>query len=100
LSKTLSVIARNTAVVVLYKDGSETIWGEEPAPEQAQRLSKELEIELRAINYVKWHVRTFIQEMKGLLKSYARATCIICIFYTQISFHLFVIILLVHNPVT
>ena len=60
LPKTPSVIARNTTVVVLYKDGSETIWGEEPTPEQAQRLSEELEIELRAINYVKWHVRTFI----------------------------------------
>ena len=33
------------------------------------RIAKELEIELRAINYVKWHVKSFIQDMRELLSS-------------------------------
>jgi hypothetical protein len=69
LPETPSVITRDTLVVIVFADGSETIWGEEESAKEANRLSKELEIELRAVNYVKWHVRTFIQEMKSLLKS-------------------------------
>jgi hypothetical protein len=69
LPETPSVVARDTLVVVVFADGSETIWGKEESAEEAERLSKELEIELRAVNYVKWHVRTFIQDMKSLLKS-------------------------------
>jgi hypothetical protein len=54
----------------VFADGSETIWGEEETAEQSERISRELEIELRAVNYVKWHIRTFIQDMKALLKSF------------------------------
>jgi hypothetical protein len=46
------------------------LWGEEKTAEKAEGISKELEIELRAVNYVKWHVKTFIQEMKAMLTSH------------------------------
>ena len=69
LPETPSVVTRDTLVVVVFADGSETVWGKEESAEEAERLSMELEIELRAVNYVKWHVRTFIQDMKSLLIS-------------------------------
>jgi len=69
LPETPSVVTRDTLIVVVFADGTEINWGEEESAEEAERLSKELEIELRAVNYVKWHVRTFIQDMKSLLKS-------------------------------
>jgi hypothetical protein len=69
LPETPSVVTRDTLIVVVFADGSETLWGEEESAEDAERLSMELEIELRAVNYVKWHVRTFIQDMKSLFKS-------------------------------
>lgn len=48
-------------------DGTETIWGEEKTLEEAKKLAQELQVELRAINYLKWHVRTFITDMKKML---------------------------------
>jgi len=54
-------------VVIVYRDGSETIWGDEKTLEEATKLAQELEIELRAINYLKWHVRAFLIDMKKML---------------------------------
>ena len=56
-------------MVICYPDGSEMIWGEEKTRKEAIRLAREIEIELRAINYIKWHVRTFIKNMIKLLDS-------------------------------
>ena len=50
-------------------DGNETIWGEEKTIKEAIKIAQELEIELRAINYIKWHVRTFITDMKKILET-------------------------------
>jgi hypothetical protein len=69
LPETPSVITRDNLVVVVFADGSEIVWGEEDNALEAKILATELEIELRAVNYVKWHVKTFIQDMKSLLKS-------------------------------
>ena len=69
LPKTPTVVTRDTLVVVTFADGSEIIWGEEDSVEEAEKLSRGLELELRAVNYVEWHVRTFIQDMRSLLKS-------------------------------
>jgi len=69
LPETPNVIAKNTVVVVIFDDGTELIWGEEKTSEDATTLAHELEIELRAVNYVRWHVRTFIQEMKEYLST-------------------------------
>ena len=69
LPQTPEVIAREKTVVICYSDGSEIIWGEEKTRKEAIKLARELEIELRAINYIKWHVRTFIKNMIKLLDS-------------------------------
>ena len=57
LPSTPSVITRDKTVVICYMDGSEIIGGEEKTIDDASRIAHELEIELRAINYIKWHVR-------------------------------------------
>lgn len=64
-----TVIVRGNCVVICYSDGSETEWGEEQSHSEALKIAQELEIELRAISYVKWHVRSFIQDMRELLSS-------------------------------
>ena len=69
LPPTPEVITREKTVVICYFDGSETIWGEEESSEEASKIAHELEIELRAINYIKWHVRTFITDMKKMLEA-------------------------------
>jgi len=69
LPQTPNVVVREKCVVICYVDGSETVWGEEKHLMDAWRVARELEIELRAINYIKWHVRRFIREMMELLFS-------------------------------
>ena len=69
LPQTPEVIARGRTVVICYRDGSEIVWGDEKNHNDAQRLAREIEIELRAINYIKWHVRTFINSMIDILNS-------------------------------
>ena len=69
LPSTPEVIVRDKTVVICYLDGSEIIWGEEKTRDDAIRIAHEIEIELRAINYIKWHVRTFINSMTKLLDS-------------------------------
>lgn len=64
-----NVIVRDNCVVICYKDGSETVWGDEETHIDALNLARELEIELRAVNYIKRHVRRFISEMMELLYS-------------------------------
>ena len=70
LPETPKVEARDTLVVILYDDGSEHTCGEEKTNMDAIKVARELEVELRAINYVRWHVHTFVEEMKALLVSY------------------------------
>lgn len=69
LPPTPEVVARDKTVVICYQDGSEMIWGEEETLSEALRIARELEIELRAVNYVRWQVRTFINEMVKTLQS-------------------------------
>ena len=69
LPQTPSVVARGNCVVICYKDGSETVWGDEESHIEALNLAHELEIELRAVNYIKRHIKGFIGEMMELLNS-------------------------------
>ena len=69
LPQTPEVKAKGKTVVMHYLDGTEIIWGDEKSPAEATRVARELEIELRAVNYVKWQVRTFISEMVETLES-------------------------------
>jgi hypothetical protein len=69
LPKTPYVIVRGNCVVICYKDGSETVWGDEETHIEALNLARELEIELRAVNYIKIQIKIFISEMMELLDS-------------------------------
>jgi len=70
LPETPTVVARDSFVVIVYDDSTEHTWGEEKTREEAVRVAHELEIELRAIQYVRWHVSTFVREMKEYLRGH------------------------------
>jgi hypothetical protein len=69
LPKTPIVIARNKSVIVQFLNGAELRWGDEETHEEAKKISKELEIELRAVKYVQDHVHNFIKDMREHLTS-------------------------------
>ena len=69
LPKTPTVIARKKSVVIQFSSGSEILWGVETTVDEAENVAKELEVELRAVKYVQWHVRSFIRDMKEYLGS-------------------------------
>ncbi len=60
--------AEGNRIFVTYRDGHIMVWGEEDSHEDAAKVAQELELELRAIEYVKWHVTNFIKDMKAQLK--------------------------------
>jgi hypothetical protein len=64
-----NVVVRDNCVVICYLDGSRIVWGKEETHIDALRIARELEIELRAINYIKSQIKNFIQEMEELLYS-------------------------------
>ena len=69
MPKTPTVITRKESVVIQFSSGSELLWGVEPNVEEAENVAKELEVELRAVKYVQWHVHSFIRDMKEYLGS-------------------------------
>ena len=69
LPKNPTVIAQDETVIVRFANGSELVWGQEASKEKAIQVAKELEIELKAVKYVQWHVKNFIQDMKEYLTS-------------------------------
>ena len=69
LPETPEVIVKDRTVVICYLDGSEIVWGDEETRDEALRIAKEIEVELRAVQYVRWQVRTFINEMVKTLQS-------------------------------
>ena len=64
-----TVIARGTEVIIQYEDGSQLVWGYEETVEDAKRIAQELEIELKAINYIKWHIKNFFKDLTEILES-------------------------------
>ena len=69
LPKTPTVVARKETVVILFSNGNEMMWGTENNEELAVKVAKELEVELRAVKYVQWHVHSFIRDMREYLGS-------------------------------
>ena len=56
-----------TKIVIDFQNGEEMIWGEETSEELAVSLSIELDLELKAIEYVKMHVFNFITDIREAL---------------------------------
>ena len=69
LPLTPNVITRDNFVVVCFEDGSETIWGEEESHFEALTVARELEVELRAVYYLKTQIRGFLKDMIEYLYS-------------------------------
>ena len=69
LPKTPTVVAKKETVVILFSNGNEMMWGTEKNEELAVKMAKELEVELRAVKYVQWHVHNFIRDMREYLGS-------------------------------
>ena len=69
LPKTPTVEARNKTIVVVFRSGKEIEWDTMETREEAIKIAKELEVELRAVNYVQRQVHDFISEMRDYLAS-------------------------------
>ena len=70
LPKTPTVKTKKQSIIIHFSNNSEIVWGDETTTEEAKKVDKELEIELRAVKYVQWHVQNFIQDMKNMLNSH------------------------------
>ena len=64
-----TVITRNKTVIVQFSTGKEIIWDHVETVEDANRIAKELEVELRAVKYVQSQVHSFITGMREYLAS-------------------------------
>ncbi len=65
LPKFPKVRAEGKKIIITYRDGEEMSWGEEASEELAVSVSIELDLELKAIEYVKKHVYNFINEFEA-----------------------------------
>lgn len=69
LPKTPTVITKGKSIIVVFSNRKEIIWGDENTFEEATRVAKELEVELRAVKYLQTMVHDFIIEMREYLAS-------------------------------
>ena len=65
--KFTKVRAEGKKIIITYRDGEEMLWGEEASEELAVSASNELDLELKAIEYVKMHVYNFINDVRDAL---------------------------------
>lgn len=61
------VVVRGKEVFIIMEEGFEIYGGEEKSYREAVRLAYELEVELKAVDYVKQHLLDFIEEMREYL---------------------------------
>ena len=69
LPLTPKVVSRDNSLFICFKDGSEIYWGDENSTIEALDLARELEIELRAVSYLKQQISDFVKDMEELLFS-------------------------------
>jgi hypothetical protein len=69
LPLTPKVITRDTCVYVCFEDGSEMFWGDEDSIVDAIVIARELELELRAVKYLKTMIKDFVEDMMAYLYS-------------------------------
>jgi hypothetical protein len=61
------VVSRENCIIICFEDGTELFWGEENSTIEALDLARELEIELRAVSFLKTSIIDFMAEMTELL---------------------------------
>jgi len=63
------VTVRDQAIVILYEDGSEDVWGYEANDEIAEAVAKDIELGLKCIEYTFYEVGTrFNQVMDDMIE--------------------------------
>ncbi len=67
LPKFPKVRAEGKKIIITYRNGEKMSWGEEPSEELAVSVSIELDLELKAIEYVKMHVYNVINDVRDAL---------------------------------
>jgi len=61
------VRSEGNKIIIQYQNGEEMIWGEEATKALAISVSRELNLELKAIEYVKDLVQNFISDIRNSL---------------------------------
>ncbi len=61
------VRAEGKKIFIIHRNGEEMLWGMESSEELADSVSIELNLELKAIEYVKTHVYNFINDIRNEL---------------------------------
>ncbi len=61
------VRAEGKKIFIIHRNGEEMLWGMESSEELADSVSIELNLELKAIEYVKTHVYNFINDIRDAL---------------------------------
>lgn len=57
------VEVRGTGVFIVDEDGRESYWGQEESEVEATEVAQEIQLELRAIKYVKLSISRFISDL-------------------------------------
>ena len=57
------VVLDGTAIVICYKDGEKEVWGYEPNKKIAHEIANEIELGLKAIDYVAFEVIKVLNEI-------------------------------------
>jgi len=70
LPNTPTVTTEKETVVIHFSNDSTLLWGVEETIEEASRIAQELELELKAVKYVQWHVHYFVKDMKKQFESF------------------------------
>jgi len=65
-------------VRIFWEDGKTEYWGEEDTIEAADKVAKEMQLELRAIFYVKEEISKTITKLEGDLQSFDIPSEVIC----------------------
>ena len=54
---------KGATIVIRYEDGSEEIWGNEPNPDIARAVAKDIQLGLQAIDYVSLEIAKRLNEV-------------------------------------
>ena len=61
-------VARGNAVIIIWKDGEEQLWGYENDESIAISVAEDIQLGLRAIRYVRTSLLSSLSEILGLLE--------------------------------
>ncbi len=64
------VVLDGTAIVICYKDGEKEVWGYEPNKKIAREIANEIELGLKAIDYVSFELIKVLNEIAERLESH------------------------------